>query len=228
MTFQAGKGPKKETVIHRGKSRIWAGSIAAAFLAAIAVFTVMMQMEKNLLTQYEKGCILKAAVEIPKGQMITKENRADYFVQAELDKSCIPDTAFVSLEQLENMVPAVSIEPGALVTKGMFEEMNEITAQMREPVIAGFKAEDLFQVAGGILRAGDRIHIYKVNEEGLTSLVWSDVFVQEVFDQSGTAIKCGDKESAAQRVNVYLDKQDVEQFYSELSEGSLRAVKVWE
>ena len=76
----------------------------------------------------------------------------------------------------------------------------------------------------GVLRSGDRVNIYSVKEETVT-LVWQDVFVQQVFDASGTAIASGDTTAAAQRINVYLNQEDVERFYGELASGSLRVVK---
>ena len=51
-----------------------AGGMLAALVAAVAVFTVMLQLEKNVLTSYEKGTVYTAAVEIPRGQVITQEN----------------------------------------------------------------------------------------------------------------------------------------------------------
>lgn len=217
---------KKDNVIHKGKSRIWIGSIIAALVAAVAVFAVMMQMEKNLLTQYEKSNVLVAATGIPEGQLITPENCGTYFAEVELDKNCIPDTALTSVEQISDMVPVADIEEGVLLTSGMFEELNEITADMQAPVIAGFKAEDLYQVVGGVLRTGDRINIYGVTEEGEAILNWQDVFVQQVFDNAGACITNDDRETAAQRINVYLEQENVELFYSQLATGTLRVVKV--
>ena len=78
-----------------------------------------------------------------------------------------------------------------------------------------------------MLRAGDRIHIYSVSEENETSLIWDDVYVQGVFDQAGTQIGNEDAVTAAQRINVYMDKADVEVFYSELASGTLRVVKAY-
>lgn len=92
--------------------------------------------------------------------------------------------------------------------------------------MAGFKAEDLYQVVGGVLRAGDRIHIYSMSEEGEALPAWSNVYVREVFDQAGNRIVSGDTAAAAQRVNIYLDKKDVEAFYSRLASGTLRVVRV--
>ncbi|MCI8464180.1 MAG: hypothetical protein HFG25_14775 [Lachnospiraceae bacterium] len=204
--------------------RIRTGGTVAALAAAVAVFAVMIQLEKSVLTQYEKGTIYVAAAQIPRGQMITEENYQQYFVEKQLDKSCIPETALCQPDQVNGLIAVYSIDPGVLLTRGMFEEYSEITGGMKEPVVAGFKAEDIYQVAGGILRAGDRVHIYSVMEEE-TTLVWKEIFVQQVFDASGAAIPNGNNTAAAQRINVYLDREDVAEFYRELAGGSLRVVK---
>ena len=205
-------------------SRLKTGGIIAALLSAVTVFAVMVQMEKNILTQYEKGTIYTAAVEIPRGEIVTESNYIKYFAEQQLDSSCIPATAISAPDQIRGLVARTDIEQGVLLTEGMFEPVDEVLEAMEHPVIAGFKAEDLYQVVSGVLRSGDRVNIYSVKEEEVT-LVWQDVFVQQVFDASGTAIASGDMSTAAQRINVYLNQADVEQFYGELAAGSLRVVK---
>ncbi len=217
-----------EKKIRNQKSWLWNGSIIAALVAAIAVFMVMLQMEKNVLTQYEKGGIYIAAKEIPKGESITKQNYMEYLQYKELDKNCIPKTAISAPQQIDNLVPLYEIEQGVLLTMGMFEPVNEITKNMEKPVIAGFRAEDIYQVVGGVLRAGDRIQLYHVDETGRAYLVWDNVFVQQVFDSSGLAIANTDTNKAAQRINVYMDANEVEEFYSHMAAGSIRVVKVCE
>lgn len=216
---------KKERKNQVKKTWIWNGSIAAALVAAVTVFLVMLQTEETMLQQYEKGSIFVVTAYIPEGQMITAGNFEQYMTQKELDKGMMPETALRSVEQIDGLVARYEIETGTLLTSGMFEELNQVTAQMQEPVIAGFKADDLYQVAGGILRAGDRIHIYSVDENGMAIPVWSNVFVQQVFDNTGVQISNEDTASCAQRINVYMDNADVERFYSELAAGSLRVVK---
>lgn len=216
---------KKES--RQGVSRMRMGGAVAALVASVAIFITMVQMEKNILTQYEKETIYTAATEIPRGQLITADNYQQYFSEQQLDKSCIPPTALNSPGQVTGLVAVYDIEPGILLTGGMFQEMDSILKEMREPVVAGFKAEDIYQVAGGVLRAGDRVNIYSV-KEGETGLVWSNVFVQQVFDASGTAISNGDTVTAAQRINVYLNVTEVQDFYTELAGGSLRVVKLLE
>lgn len=208
-------------------NKLKTGGVIAALVASVAVFIVMVQMEKSILTGYEKVTVFTAAVPIPQGQLITENNYLQYFKEQQLDKSCIPPTALCMPEQAMGLVAALDIEPGVVLTGGMFRELDLILAQMEKPVVAGFKADDIYQVAGGVLRAGDRVNIYAVREEK-TSLVWRDIFVQQVFDASGTAISNSDTVTAAQRVNVYLDEMYVEDFYAELAGGSLRVVKLLE
>ena len=82
--------------------------------------------------------------------------------------------------------------------------------------------------SGGVLRAGDRIHIYCVEqeeEEQNGKLLWENVFVQQVFDRNGAAIGGDDGTTPAQRVNIYMEKERVADFYAALAQGSLRVVK---
>lgn len=201
------------------------GGVIAALTASVAVFVVMVQMEKSILTKYEKGTVFTAAVEIPQGQLITEGNYLQYFKERQLDKSCIPQTALCTPEQVLGLVAVIDIEQGVVLTDGMFRKLDLILAEMETPVVAGFKADDIYQLAGGVLRSGDRVNIYAVREEE-TCLVWRNVFVQQVFDASGSAISNADAVTAAQRVNVYLNEADVEDFYTELAGGSLRVVKL--
>lgn len=220
---------KKQKMSPKCKNRIWNGSIIAAFLAAIAVFVFLLQTEKKALAEYEKQQVCVVAAEIPRGKMITGENAEQYVAIAEIDKRIVPETALETMDQATGKIAIYGIEKGTVLTDGMLQEEAEVTDRMEEPVIAGFRAEDLYQVVGGVLRAGDRIHIYCVNRENENDtgeILWENVFVQEVFDQSGAAIDGNDAVTPAQRVNIYLDKENVAGFYTVLAQGSLRAVKV--
>lgn len=208
-------------------ARFWAGAAFAAFLAAAAIYLVLVQAEKSMLEGYEKGEVYFALKEIPEGQMITESNMDEFFLLSSVDVRWIPETALQDPLQVKNLVAAGTIEKGVLLTGGMFQPVEEITKGMKEPVIAGFRAEDLYQVVGGTLRSGDRIHIYGSEEDLGTYLIWENVYVQQVFDSGGTIIESGDTSTAAQRINIFLDKKDVEAFYTRLEQGSLRVVRIW-
>ncbi len=210
------------------KNRIWNGSILAAFVAAIAVFAFLLQTEKRVLTEYEKEQVCVVTAAIPGGEKISSENAEQYITVMEIDKRIVPETAIKSMESAIGRIAAYGAEQGMVLTTGMLKELPEITGQMREPVIAGFRAEDLYQVVGGVLRAGDRIHIYCVEQEKEAQngkLLWENVYVQQVFDRNGAAIGSDDRITPAQRVNVYMEKERVADFYVALAQGSLRVVK---
>lgn len=210
------------------RDKVWIGSMIAALVAAVSIFAVMLRTERKMLSEYERGVIYVAAREIPCGTLLDSSNRELYLERKELDQSVIPPAALSSPEQLDGLIAGRTIDEGALLTEGMFETGNQVTAQMEQPVIAGFKAEDLYQVVGGVLRAGDRINIYTVSEGGTAGLIWREVFVEQVFDSAGNRIDGGNITASAQRINVYLDAADVEYFYTELAKGALRVVKVCE
>ncbi len=208
------------------KRTILTGSIVAALVVAIALFAVMLHMEKKLLADYEKGIVYVAVKEIPKGMLVDESNVAEYMIEKEVDVSVMPETAIREPDQIKELIASTRIEKGVLLTMGMFQEQDKILSRIKEPVIAGFKADDLFQVVGGVLRSGDRIHIYNESEDGIVSLKWSDVYVQQVFNSAGVSIDNTDTSTAGQRINIYMAKEDVERFYTELETGMLRVVKV--
>ena len=195
----------------------------------MGVFVFLLQTEKKVLAEYEKEQVCVVRMPIARGEKITEENAGRYLTMVEIDKSIVPETALRTAEDAVGKTVVCGVEEGTVLTVGMLREEAEITGQMTEPVIAGFRAEDLYQVVGGVLRAGDRIHIYCVEQGDMADsgkILWENVWVQQVFDQTGTAISGSDSTTPAQRINIYLDKADVNGFYSTLAQGSLRAVKV--
>ena len=155
----------------RSAARIKAGVSITALAAAVAMFVILLQVEKSVLEQYEKGVVYVAGAPIPKGQMITQENFALYFTEQELDVRCIPLTALKRPEQVQGLAAVFDVEEGVLLTQGMFRRLEDVLKDMEEPVVAGFRAEDMYQVVGGTLRAGDRVHIYSV-QDGDAVLAW--------------------------------------------------------
>lgn len=196
------------------KNKIWNGSILAAFIAAAAVFIIMLQAEKKVLAEYEKITVCVTIDDLPKGESITEDNILNYVQTVEIDRKIVPDTAIKNMDEITGRIAVHRIEKGSVVTRGMLESEEQITEEMEEAVIAGFRAEDLYQAVGGVLRAGDRIHIYCIDKEETAKEkpVWKNLFVQQVFDQNGNAIDSGDTTTPAQRINVYMDNGKVDDF----------------
>lgn len=211
------------------EKRMLPGIILVAFVAAVATFFIMLQVEKNALSDYEKEFVWCSDAELAKGMEITPQNYTKYFVQVELDKSKVPDKVITDPEMLVGKQAAILIPRGAVLCDSMFSEEGKYIDTLHTPVVAGCKAEDLFQLVSGVLRKGDLVHVYIVNEElGETYLLWENILVYQVFDSAGKAISSEDTSTPAARINLLLEKGYAEQFYNEMQNGSLRVVKVWE
>ncbi len=210
----------------KGKKRILTGAAFIALLAAAATYCILLGVEADLMNDYAKGRVLVAGKEIAEGVVLTEENVREYIQEKEMDVKLIPGTAVVDWEALYQKITASPIDAGSVVTASMLEDLNEVWSSLRQPVLAGFTAEDLYQVVSGVLRSGDRIHIYVVDKEtGLASLLWENIFIRDVFNSAGEQIDAENHAASAQRVNILMEKEDVERFYTELSNGSLRVVK---
>lgn len=217
------KKSRKKIGINKNKGVL--GVIIAAFISALAVFIIMLQFEKRELQKYEKANIYIASSYIPKGTRIDEKSADKYMEIVQLDKSCVPESAIVSFDDISDMVSGYSIGKGTLLTKEMFETMNEILLEIDDPVEVGLKAEDLYQIVGGVLRSGDRIDIYFCDEEGQFECGWTNVYVLNAFDSSGALIEPGDMVTATNRINVYLPKSEVATLYSRLVPSDIRVVK---
>jgi len=219
----------RESKAGGGAKKSLPGIFLAAFVAAVITYVVLLNVEKNALSAYEKAdCwILTEALE--KGTELTPDMIGSLFRQIQVDMRHIPQEAVTDPQTLVGSQAAIAIPAGSMATNAMFIQAVGYRAALDKPVIAGCKAEDLYQLVSGTLRSGDRIHIYTVDEElEQAYLTWDDVMVYQAFDSSGNLIPPQDTVSAAARINVLLEEGNAELFYSELYKGSLRVVKLWE
>ncbi len=207
------------------RQRILTGAVVAAFASALAIFGIMVSMERSALAKYEKREIYVVTEPIPQGMILTAENLFDHAELRSVDAGCVPESALASPDAIEGLISRYPIETGTLLTAGMFVSPEEGMRGLIDPVLVGFKAEDLYQVVGGILRPGDRVHIYAADEAlGETALRWSDLFIANAFDASGSELTGSG--SGGSRYNIYLSQADVEEFYQGMDSKNLRVVKI--
>ncbi len=210
------------------KRNIMPGVILVAFLASIATFFLLLNMEKNALEAYEKVMVWTTKCELAKGLELNNNSIQECFEQVEIDKDRVPGKVIETPETLVGKRTMFVIAQGTILTETMFSDEENYREGMHNPIIAGCKGDDLFQLVSGVLRKGDWVNIYMVNEElGETYMLWENIMVYQAFDASGNVIPSEDTVTPAARVNLLLEEGYTEQFYKELSTGSLRLVKVW-
>lgn len=211
------------------KKNILPGIMIIALLAAVSVFFILLNVESNILKSYEKIQCIRTREMVSEGHVVRPEELAMLFEVVYVDQGAVPQGYLVTEEMLAGLQAKRNIPTGSIVTPDMFDVWDEEVAKMKEPVVAGVKAEDLYQVVSGVLRGGDHVDIYTIDGETKEAyLLWEKVLVKDTFDNSGNRILQENQETPAARLNLILEKGAVDHFYELLEQGSLRVVKVWE
>ncbi len=211
------------------KKNILPGIMIIALLAAVAVFFMLLNVEANILKSYEKIQCIRTKEMVPEGHIVKPEELATLFEVVFVDQGAVPQGYLMTEASLENLQAKRNIPVGSVVTPDMFDLWDEEVTKMKEPVVAGVKAEDLYQVVSGVLRGGDHVDIYTIDGETKEAyLLWEKVLVKDTFDNSGNRILQENRETPAARLNLILEKGAVDHFYELLEQGSLRVVKIWE
>lgn len=214
------------TGLEEGRKTNHTGIIMLCLVISGIIFLVLMNIEKGMLENYEKLEVVVARQKIPEGLVLSPENAGTYLETKELEAAAVPANAFTSVEALYGYIPMADLDKGMILSSSLIAAKADQLAGLDQPVVAGFKAEDVSQIVCGTLRGGDIIHIYVTDAESHeTTQVWENVYVEQVFDGSGAEIGNGDKVSSAQSVNILLDRENVEMFYTELARGTIRVVK---
>ena len=210
----------KKGKIRPGKLRY--GLFAAALVMSAGIFAMMTYAQKQILSEYEKKDIYVALSDIPRGVVLDESNISQYLVLKSVDAGCVSQNAVIMPGSLYGFSPAYDICEGTVLTDNMFVSFEECLTEMDDPVLAGFRTDDLSKAVSGVLRAGDRIDIYSSDGNGEGMLLCENVYVERGYDSSGSEVN---DMSAAVMFNIFLDSSQVEIFYDGLRSGNMYVVK---
>ena len=162
---------------------------------------------------------------LPKGKAVTGSSVEELFRLEAVDKSLVPEDAFLEGDLIPDGYAAVGLTKNTIVTRNMIQENNRLTAEFRHPVMAAVVANDAASTVGGCLKKGDRVNLYFLMDgeelgrmEGLP--------VAEVFDVSGKDLAEGEKQGNVSRFNVYMEEDKAASFYKLSQISQIRAIRL--
>ncbi len=213
------KNKDKKEEMQKGKLGIY----IAAWSTAAGVFAIMTYLQREVLSEFEKREVYVAAADIPVGTVINTENADDYLILKSVDAGSVPEECIDITAVSKGAAPVFDISRGTVISAGMLVSYSDRLSGMQDPVLAGFKADDLSRAVSGVLRAGDIIDIYSADKDtGAGKLLCGDVFVERGYDSSGNEVS--DPETAVM-FNIWLESSDVGAFYEGLMSGNLYVVR---
>ena len=158
---------KKERTENKksGNGIVW--KLLGCLIIAAALFAVLLNVESNVLSDYEKKMTVICKEQIPMGTRITETNAEQYFETYEIDVKIVSENAVIDKSELIGTVAARTMDAGELVKNDDFTKESGIYAKYQEPVEASFKAEHPGDVVSGSIRSGDFVDIAVVDKDTL-------------------------------------------------------------
>lgn len=212
--------------------------VLSSLIVAGAAFAFLLNVEKNMIQQYEKSSVIVCTKEIPENTIISKDNFNTYFGIQEMETNLIPKTAYINEEDMYGLSPIYNINDQTVITKNMFVDDGKIREEIGTSVEVSFVADSISSSVAGGLRTGDFINIYtkinKLDEFGYpteeqtyaTKTIWQKVYIIEAYNSNGEKISVSDKDSKAVLFTVLLNKDKVIDFYNDLYDSSMQIIKV--
>ena len=220
------KKENKNTGISSGKKGI-AMKLLGSFLVAVALFGVLVGVEKNLLSDYEKVSVVLCKIDVPKGTKITKENVSQYFYDYEVDIALVNDTCIKDKNEVIDTVVEKSLSAHEILRKDDCTKEAEIYNKFSNPVEASITATNPGDIVSGTIRRGDYVDIAVVNKDTLEyDLMLKKVYVVDAFTSTGEKVSENAEGTAATMLTVVEEKDNLAKFYSARETGNVIVTKL--
>ena len=220
------KKKNKDTGVSSGKKGV-ALKLLGSFLIAVALFGVLVGVEKNLLSDYEKESVVLCKTDIPKGTMITKENIDQYFEDYEVDIALVNDTCIKDKNEVIDTVVENSLSAREILREGDCTKEAEIYHRFKNPVEASITATNPGDIVSGTIRRGDYVDIAVVNKDTLEyDLMLNEVYVVDAFTSTGEKVSGDAEGTAATMLTVVEEKNNLAEFYSARETGNVIVTKL--
>ena len=215
---------KKERTENKksGNGIVW--KLLGCLIIAAALFAVLLNVESNVLSDYEKKMTVICKEQIPMGTRITENNDVK---KSEIDVKIVSENAVIDKSELIGTVAARTMDAGELVKNDDFTKESGIYAKYQEPVEASFKAEHPGDVVSGSIRSGDFVDIAVVDKDTLEyTLSLENVFVLNAYTSTGEVVTRDSVNTAATMFTIVEEKAALDEFYSALEKGNVIVSKV--
>lgn len=196
--------------------------LIGSFVVAAALFGVLIGVEKNILSDYEKETVVLCRTEVPKGIKITEENVGKLFYMYEVDATLIDETCVKNTTDLIDTVTGRTLSAHEMVRKGSCTKEAEIYGNYQNPAEGSFAVNEAGDMVSGTIRKGDRVDIAVVNKDTLEyDVMLKNVYVLESFTNNGEKVTADMEGTAATMLTIVEEKDNLAKFYSAMETGNV-------
>ena len=220
------KRGNKEKTASAGKLGT-AKKLLGSFLVAIALFGVLVGVERNMLSDFDKETVILCKADIQKGTNITAENVGKYFYEYEVDVKLAGEGCVTDKDELVGTVTGRTLSAHTIAQKSDFTKEAEIYAGYRSPIEASVIADKPGDIVSGTIRRGDYVDIAVVNKDTLEyDVMLEHVYVLDAFTGNGERVSSDMEGTAATMLTIVEEKDHLAAFYSARELGSVIVTKL--
>ena len=201
--------------------------LGIALVITIMSFFLLVVVEDNLSKPKETSAVYILSADKKKGDLIEKKD----YVQINIDKDLVVDSAFTNEDQIKNKVAAYNLSKSEQLSSEKIVLLEERPVSISNPIIYCLKVSDIGDAIAGKLRSGDRINLIFTQKNNLldkmiTSVIVENAFVDCVFTGEGTNIEKTDDTSSAVAINLLLNTEDAMEIDNAVNRGVVRVLKI--
>lgn len=202
------------------------GRIFISLIVSIVTFVGLLVMQQTILAPNGTSNVFIAKENIEKNTIITADNIDKLFKMKKVDGELKVTNAVTNKKDIINKLVNKNLEKGSVISNNSFIDKNDIISKIKNPVEVSFKVNDISQVVGGTLRAGDIIDVSVTNEVTKENTdVLNNVYVDKTFTNEGKEIKKEDTSSAV-AINIIVSKEDEAKLNKEIALGTIRISRI--
>ena len=204
-----------------------AKKLLGSFLVAIALFGVLVGVERNMLSDFDKETVILCKADIQKGTNITAENVGKYFYEYEVDVKLAGEGCVTDKNELVGTVAGRTLSAHTIAQENDFTKESEIYAGYRNPIEASVIADKPGDIVSGTIRRGDYVDIAVVNKDTLEyDVMLEHVYVLDAFTGNGERVSSDMDGTAATMLTIVEEKDHLAAFYSARELGSVIVTKL--
>ncbi len=199
--------------------------LLGSFIVAAALFLVLVGIERNMLSDFDKKEAVISRVEVPRGTEITDKNVEKYFYMREVDAVLVDDTCVKDKSELEGTIISSTLSANEIVREDAFSEEMAVYQKFKEPAEGSF-VSDVSNMVSGTIRQGDYVDIAVVNKDTLEYVLQlKEVYVLDAFTNTGERVRPDNKVVAATMLTIVEEKDNLAKFYSAMELGDVIVTK---
>ena len=205
---------KKDTAV-AGKKKTVVWMLLGSICVAAALFFVLVGVEKNILSDYQKDTVVLCKTDIEKGTQITEDNVDQYFYNYDVDVAMLKSDCIRDKQELVGTIANRDMTSQEVVRDRFCTEEAGIYERYQEPIEASIEANGAGDIVSGTIRRGDYVDIAVVNKDTLEyELLMEKVYVVDAFSSTGERLNSSVEGTAATMLTIVEDKENLEKYYS--------------